>query len=441
MATKTRRSAAPVTTLRPAMLSALDLARRIEAGKLTAAAVIDQCAAAIDAREAEIGAFVALDLEGARRTAKTSAAALAKLPLRGLPVGIKDIFDTVDFPTEYGSALYAGHRPRWDASAVALTRRAGGLILGKTVTTEFAHQQPGKTRNPHNPAHTPGGSSSGSAAAIAAGMLPLSLGTQTGGSVVRPAAYCGVAGYKPSFRLIPTVGMKCFSWTLDTVGVFAASVADAAFGAAAITGRDLRVDGAAPKAPRIALLRSRISGEASPDMQAAIAAAAHAAGGAGARVEEITLPAILEDAWEAHPALQDYEACRSFAFEYDHHRDRIGPKLRELLDRGASVTSEAYDLARRTTKQARHALAEIFANVDVILAPSAPGAAPHSLESTGSPIFNRLWTLMGTPCVNVPGFTDPAGLPLGVQIVGRFGRDRATLEAALFVEAAIARGR
>lgn len=421
------------------MLSALDLARRIEAGALKPAAVIELCAQAIAAREAEVGAFTVLDVDGARQAAEANAEAFAALPLRGLPVGIKDIFDTADFATEYGSSIYQGYRPRADASVVALVRRAGGLIPGKTVTTEFAHQQPGKTRNPHNPAHTPGGSSSGSAAAVGAGMLPVALGTQTGGSVVRPAAYCGVAGFKPSYRLFPTVGMKCFSWTLDTVGVFAAGVADVAFAAGAISSRDLRVDHAAPASPRIALLRSSISAEASADMQAAVEQTARAAAAAGARVEEVTLPPALEAAWQAHPTIQDYEAWRSFAWEHDHHRDALSARLRELLDRGATITAETYDAARRTTKQARAALAEIFARVDAILAPSAPGAAPVTLDSTGSPNFNRLWTLMGTPAVNVPGLADAAGLPLGVQIVGRFGRDRATLEAALFVETAIAR--
>jgi len=421
------------------MLSALDLARRIEAGALTPAAVIDLCAKAIAAREAEVGAFTALDVDSTRRAAETNADALAALPLRGLPVGIKDIFDTADFPTEYGSAIYQGYRPRADASVVALVRRAGGLIPGKTVTTEFAHQQPGKTCNPHNPAHTPGGSSSGSAAAVGAGMLPVALGTQTGGSVVRPAAYCGVAGFKPSYRLFPTVGMKCFSWTLDTVGVFAAGVADVAFAAGAISGRDLRVDGAQPATPRIALLRSSISAEASADMQAAVDTAARAAAAAGAEVEAMTLPPSLEAAWQAHPTIQDYEAWRAFAWEHDHQRDGLSAKLRDLLARGATITPGAYDAARRTTKQARGALAEIFARVDAILSPSAPGAAPVTLDSTGSPNFNRLWTLMGTPAVNVPGLADASGLPLGVQIVGRFGRDRATLEAALFVETALAR--
>src|SRR5580700_10093552 len=235
----------------PAMLSALDLARRIEAGELTPRAVVDMCADAIAARDGDVGAFVALDLDAARRAADD--ARLVASPLRGLPVAFKDIFDTADLPTQYGSRIYAGYRPRADAAAVSLVRRAGGIILGKTVTTEFASLQPAATRNPRNLAHTPGGSSSGSAAAVAAGMLPVACGSQTGGSVIRPAAFCGVAGFKPSFKILPTVGMKCHSWHLDTAGLFAAGIADVAFAAAAISGRELRIDPSEPVPPRIAL--------------------------------------------------------------------------------------------------------------------------------------------------------------------------------------------
>jgi Asp-tRNA(Asn)/Glu-tRNA(Gln) amidotransferase A subunit family amidase len=416
-------------------LHALALARRIEAGELTTAAVLDMCEQAIAKREAEIGAFAALDLARAKKLAASSPAG----PLRGLPVGVKDIVETVDFPTEYGSSIYAGHRPRTDAAVVSLIRRAGGLLLGKTVTTEFAHLHPGKTKNPRNPQHTPGGSSSGSAAAVAAGMVPIAIGSQTGGSVIRPAAFCGVAGFKPSYQLLPTVGMKCFSWQLDTVGLFAASVSDVAFAAAAIADRDLRVDRATPAAPRIAVLRMHIWSEASEAMHAALEAAARAASAAGARVEDMSLPPALEDAWEAHPTIQNYEAYRALAFEYDHHRDRIAPILRKLLDDAAEITAERYDEARRVARRARQLLSDLLEDVDVILTPSAPGAAPRGLQSTGNPIFNRLWTLMGTPCVNVPGLADDAGLPLGVQVVARFGRDKRALEAALFLEQAIAR--
>ena len=416
------------------MLSALDLARRIEAGELTPRAVVALCAQAIAAREKEIGAFAALDLDAARRAAEEPR--LASMPLRGLPVAFKDIFDTADFPTQYGSPIYTGYRPRADATAVALTRRAGGNIIGKTVTTEFASLVPSSTRNPRNAAHTPGGSSSGSAAAVAAAMVPIAFGTQTAGSVIRPAAFCGVTGFKPSYRLIPMVGVKDVAWHLDTAGLFGAGVADVAFAAAAILDRDLRVDGVSPSAPRIALVRTHLWGQASAAMQNAVESAARIAHAAGARVSDVSLPALLEDAYAAQFIIQDYETFRACAFEYDRHRDRIGKQLREQLDRAAAISADAYDAARRSSSRARKALADTMAEHDVILTPSAPGAAPRGLGGTGDPMFNRLWTLMGAPCINLPGFYE-GDLPLGIQIVGRFGRDRAALEAALFVERAI----
>jgi Asp-tRNA(Asn)/Glu-tRNA(Gln) amidotransferase A subunit family amidase len=418
------------------MLSALDLVRRIEAGELTPRAVVELCAEAIAARENEVGAFVAFDLDAARRAA--GEAHLAATPLRGLPLAFKDIYDSADFPTQYGSPIYAGYRPRADATAVALARRAGGIVIGKTVTTEFASLVPSPTRNPHNSAHTPGGSSSGSAAAVAAAMVPIAFGTQTAGSVIRPAAFCGVAGFKPSYRLIPLVGVKAVSWHLDTGGLFGAGVADVAFAAAAIFERDLRVDRAAPSAPRMALVRSHPWPQASAAMSEAVETAARAAAAAGAKVTEVTLPPLLKDAWAAQFTIQDYETFRTLAFEYDRHRDAIGKQLREQLDRAAAITADEYDAARRIASRARQVLADTMADHDVILTPSAPGAAPHGLGATGDPAFNRLWTLMGPPCVNVPGLYENE-LPLGVQIVGRFGRDRAALEAALFLERAIAR--
>src|ERR1700726_910428 len=405
----------------PGMLSALHLARRIEAGELTPRAVVDMCAEAIAARDKEVGAFVVLDLVAARQAAENPK--LPSTPLRGLSVGFKDIFDTADFPTQYGSQIYAGFQPRADAAAVALTRRAGGIVIGKTVTTEFATMVPAVTRNPHNLAHTPGGSSSGSCAAIAAGMLPIAFGSQTAGSVIRPAAFCGIAGFKPSYRLIPTAGVKDVAWHLDTAGVFGSGVADVAFVTAAVTGRDLRVDRATPAPPRIALARTHLWPQASAAMQQAVESAARSAAAAGAKVVDLTLPPILEEAYAAQIVIQEYETLLARTFEYDRHRDRLGKQFRE---------------ARRTAKRARQVLADTMAEHDVILTPSAPGAAPHGLSSTGNPMFNRLWTLMGTPCVHVPGLYE-GDLPLGIQIVGRFGRDRAALEAALFLERAIAK--
>ncbi len=421
---------------RTAMLSALDLVRRIEVGELTPRAVVEMCAAAIAEREPEVGAFVALDLDAARRAAEDPR--LSATPLRGLPVAFKDIFDTADFPTQYGSPIYAGYRPRADASAVAMTRRAGGIVLGKTVTTEFASLVPSVTRNPQHAAHTPGGSSAGSAAAVGAGMVPIAFGTQTAGSVIRPAAFCGVAAFKPSYRLIPLVGVKEVSWHLDTAGLFGAGVADVAFVAAAVLDRDLRVDRAQPSAPRIALARTHLWPRATPAMQNAVETAARIAAAAGAKVAEATLPPLLEQAYAAQHTIQDYETIRALAFEYERHRDQIDKSLRDQLDAAAAISAYDYDAARRIASRARQVLADTMADHDVILTPSAPGAAPHGLGATGNPMFNRLWTLMGAPCINVTGLSEN-GLPLGVQIVGRFGRDHAALEAALFVERAIKR--
>jgi Asp-tRNA(Asn)/Glu-tRNA(Gln) amidotransferase A subunit family amidase len=419
------------------MLSALGLARAIEGGELTPAHAVELCADAITKRESEVGAFVTLDIETARKTALTPG--LKDRPLRGLPVALKDIFDTADMPTEYGSPIYTGHRPKVDASLVALIRRNGGTLLGKTVTTEFAHLDPGKTRNPKNLAHTPGGSSSGSAAGIAAGFFPIATGSQTGGSVIRPASFCGVAGFKPSYRLLPSVGMKCVSWHLDTAGLFAASVADVAFAAAAISDRDLRVDGRKPSSPRIGVLRDQPWAPASDDMKAAIDNIARAASAANARVRDIKLPPVLASAFRAHATIQAYEAARSLASEHERFRDKLAKGVLELVESGFAIGADAYDDARRTASQARRALSDLMTEVDVILSPSAPGAPPKGLGSTGSSTFNRLWTLMGTPCVNVPGLADPNDLPLGIQVIGRFGNDRATLEAALFVESLVPR--
>ena len=419
------------------MLSVLDLAARLEGGKLMPRVVVELCAEVIAAHEKDVRAFATLDLAGARRAADD--ARLSSLPLRGLPVGFKDIFDSADLPTQYGSPVYANHRPTADATAVVMTRQAGGIVLGKTVTTQFASLVPSATRNPRNLAHTPGGSSAGSAAAVAAGMVPLAFGTQTAGSVIRPAAFCGVAAFKPSFRLIPMVGVKDVAWHLDTAGLFGAGVADVAFAAAVILQRELRVDSTAPAAPRIAVARTHLWPKASPAMQQAVDSAARIAAAAGAKVADLQLPPIVEDAYEAQFTIQDYENIRALAFEYDRHRDRIDSLLRTQLDRAAAISADEYDAARRLASRARQLLADAMADHDVILTPSAPGAAPHGFATTGDPMFNRLWTLMGAPCVNVAGLNDGDGLPLGIQIVGRFGRDHAALEAALFVERAIAK--
>ena len=412
------------------MLSILDLLRRMDEGALTPAASLRDAHEAIIARDTEIGAFVHLD---------GGAQAQADGPLRGIAVGVKDIVDTADMPTEMGSPIYAGWRPKADAPVVAALRKAGATPIGKTATTPFAFLDPAPTRNPRNPAHTPGGSSAGSAASVAAGFVPLSIGTQTGGSVIRPASYCGVAAIKPSFRLIPTVGVKSFSWALDTVGLFAATVADVAYALAAVTERpDLRIDRRTSDVPRIGVVAQDFAGDPEPDSAAALETAARLAERARAKVRRLPLPAIFGAAWNAHPNIQDYEGRHSLAWEYARHRDALPPLLGRLLDNAQAIDPATYDEARRVAHRARGALDEVFTEIDVLRTFSAPGAAPETLASTGSARFNRLWTLMGNPCVTVPGLTGGSGLPVGVQVIAPFGRDGDALLAARFVEKALA---
>jgi Asp-tRNA(Asn)/Glu-tRNA(Gln) amidotransferase A subunit family amidase len=412
------------------MISLAELQRRIESGDLSAATAISQSCEAIDAQDKTIGAFVC--------RAKTVHAAGAG-PLRGIAIGIKDIIDTSDLPTEMGSPIYKDWQPRADAPVVAMLKQAGATIIGKTATTAFAANDPTATLNPHNHGHTPGGSSSGSAAAVGAGMIPLALGTQTGGSVIRPASFCGVAAIKPTYRLLPTVGVKCFSWTLDTVGLFAAGVRDLAHGLSAMTGRPELLPAAAIKTPRIGVVTQDFAGAPEAAGGEALRIAALAAERAGASVRAIGLPEIVAEAWRIHPTVQDFEAHQAFAWEYGANYDAMPPLLRGRLDETKGITPAEYDEARRIAERARAALAGIFEDTDVLLTFSAPGAAPRGLASTGEPRFNRLWTLMGVPCVNIPAYVADGGLPVGVQVIARFGDDAGALAAARFVEEALAR--
>jgi Asp-tRNA(Asn)/Glu-tRNA(Gln) amidotransferase A subunit family amidase len=354
-------------------------------------------------------------------------------------VAIKDIIDTSDLPTEMGSPIYKGWQPRADAPVVAMLRQAGATIVGKTTTTAFAALDPTATLNPRNPNHTPGGSSSGSAAAVAAGMIPLALGTQTGGSVIRPASFCGVAAIKPSFRLLPTVGVKCYSWTLDTVGLFAAGVKDLAHGLSAMTNRPELLPGAAMQTPRIGVVTQDFAGAPEAAGGEALRIAVKAAERAGASVRALALPDIVAQAWRIQPTVQEFEAHQALAWEYLTHYDAMPPLLRAKLDETAGIVPAAYDEARGIARRARGALADIFKDIDVLLTFSAPGAPPKGLASTGDPRFNRLWTLMGVPCVSIPAYVADGGLPVGVQVIARFGNDAGALEAARFVEEALAR--
>lgn len=415
------------------MLSALELAKALDAGTLRLDDVYRQIAERIDTREPEIRAFVSYDIERAHQDAHA-----ANGPLMGLPLAVKDNIDTGDRPSAYGSPIHDGHQPAVDAAIVALARRSGGAIIGKTVTTEFAFFQPGPTRNPVNPGHTPGGSSSGSAAGIAAGFFPLALGTQTGGSVVRPASFCGIAGFKPTYGYLPTIGVKIFSWSLDTLGLFGKGIADVAFGAGILAGRDWRVDTMVPTPPRIGLIEPQPWAQADDDMLAALDIARAVAERAGAPLQRVSLPPVFREAFAAHKVIQDYEATRALAAEFDTAGGMLSPVLRETLLEGAAISADAYDAAQEIAAQARRAHADLLSQVDVLMMPSAPGAAPAGLASTGSSVFNRVWTLMGAPAVNVPGLRNAADLPLGIQIVGAPGRDRAALQAALWLEQAFA---
>ncbi len=409
------------------MISILDLRARIGAGSLTPRGAIDLCREAIAARDPAIGAFVALDPDPAIPD---------EGPLAGIAVGLKDIIDTAGLPTQMGSAIYEGWRPRADAAVASRLKALGAVTLAKTTTTAFASLDPTETCNPHDPGHTPGGSSAGSAAAVGGGMLPLAFGTQTGGSVIRPASFCGCAAIKPSFRLIPTVGVKTYSWALDTVGLFAAGVGDLAYALAAVTGRE-GIETAAASAPRIALVRQDFAQAPEPAAEAALLRAAEAAGRAGARLVDIALPPELASAWARHPEIQDFEARQALGWEFTEHGEALPPRIREHLEAGGRITAADYDDARRHAHRARRVLKALFEEVDVLLTYSAPGPAPATLASTGDARFNRLWTLMGVPCVNVP--VPGEGLPVGVQVVGRFGGDGRTLAVAKLIEDALRR--
>jgi Asp-tRNA(Asn)/Glu-tRNA(Gln) amidotransferase A subunit family amidase len=413
------------------MISLVELRRRIDSGELSVDAAIAQSVEATDARDKTIGAFVCR--AETVRPASTG-------PLRGIAVGIKDIIDTADFPTEMGASIYKGWQPRADAPVVMMLKQAGATIAGKTTTTAFASRDPTATLNPRNPDHTPGGSSSGSAAAVAAGMIPLALGTQTGGSVIRPASFCGVAAIKPSFPLLPTVGVKCYSWTLDTVGLFAAGVEDLAHGLAAMTNRPELLPRAAVERPRIGVVTQDFAGAPEAASAEALRIAGVAAERAGASVHALALPEILAEAWRIHPIVQEFEAHQALAWEYRTHHDALPPLLRAKLDETVGLLPAAYDEARGIARRARSALAGIFDDVDILLTFSAPGAAPKGLDWTGDPGFNRLWTLMGVPCVNIPAFVADGGLPVGVQAIAGFGDDAGALAGARFVEEALARG-
>lgn len=413
----------------PADLPAAEAARRIAAGQLSPAELVEACLDRIAGRESIIRAFAHLDPALPRAATKQPLFG----PLSGLPVGVKDVLDTADQPSGYGSPIWQGHRPRADASAVAATRAAGGIVLGKTVTTEFATRHPGPTSNPHDPRRTPGGSSQGSAAGVAAGFFPLAFGTQTAGSVLRPAAYCGITGFKPSFGLLHRAGMKVMSESLDTIGLFGRRVADCALFFHALTRLDPAPRPAAP--PRIAFCPGPAQHLLSSDAAARLEEVAAACAKAGASVTPLVLPKVLVAANAAHPVVMNCETLQALAWERAHHRAAISSVLNERMDWAESLPPQDLIAARAHFAAGRAAFLEIMEDYDLLLTAAAPSEAPFGLEATGDPACNALWTALHGPCISVPAGTGAAGMPLGVQLVAPFGKDAPLLAWAEWVEA------
>jgi Asp-tRNA(Asn)/Glu-tRNA(Gln) amidotransferase A subunit family amidase len=412
--------------------SALDLLRRFEGNAEGRRRYLHQRFERIREIDAQLEAMIALaDSDAAMKALDNFPG-----PLGGLPVVVKDIFDTHDLVTAYGSPIYAGHRPASDATIVTLLRRQGAVSIGKSVSCEFAYMSPSPTRNPCALSCTPGGSSSGSAAAVAAGYAPFAIGSQTGGSTIRPASFCGVTGYKPTFGLLPTTGMKCFSGSLDTVGLFTSGVHDVAYLAQALSGRRLAVSHL-PSKPTFGVPESYPWTPASANAAAALDRAVHALEVAGATVTSVKFPPWMTALIDAHASIQSYEAFQALGFEYDHYRELLTPILRDYLSSAADVTNDAYVDARTEAGSAKAALLPWFEGIDALLTPSAPDEAPDGLTSTGDPAFNRNWTLLGAPCVSVPGLRGDRGGPIGIQVIGRRDDDATTLALAAFVESAL----
>jgi len=418
----------------PNELDAVDALAAIAAGRLSAEALTRACLDRIAERDGVVHAFVHLDPERALAEARACDRARPRGPLHGLPFGVKDIIDTHDMPTSYGSPIHAGHRPSADAACVALAREAGAVMLGKTVTTEFALRHPGPTANPRNPAHTPGGSSSGSAAAVADFMVPVAFGTQTGGSIIRPASYCGVIGYKPSHNTINPTGVKPLAGSFDTVGVFARSIDDCALVVDALAGAErsaARVEAVRPT--RVALWRTPAWRHAEGATVRAVETAAQRLAANGIVVEELVLEDDFDVFLDAQSDVLRFEAARVFAFERTRRADLLSPSSRAELAAGAALSRRRYLEALASIVRCRALYAAAIAPFDFLLSASAPGEAPAGLDDTGEAMFNRWGSGLLVPCLNLPGFTGPKGLPVGIQLMGAIGDDRRLLSCAKWV--------
>lgn len=423
----------------PSELEALDVsdgAEAISAGSLRASDLVEISLAAIAAREPVVRAWEHVDAAGARALACTQDEGPVTAPLHGIPIGIKDVIDTADMPTAYGSNAYAGFRPAADASCVSILRAAGAVIIGKTMSTEFASVAPNRTTNPHNAEHTPGGSSSGSAAAVAAGMVKAALGTQTAGSVIRPAAYCGVVGYKPSFGLIDRTGVKTLAQSFDTIGTFTTSVRDAALLTSVLAGRsDLRqLD--PDHVPRIGIYQPPWAIHALPAQQSALAHVNAVLSRHGFDVAEVRPIEGFDGLLAAQQDVMDWDMVHALHYELHVLAGKIDPITRDALKgRRERMSARACDAAQVHLVKTRDALHAAMERFDILLVPPTHGEAPKGLSSTGSSDFNRGWTALGVPCLNIPVGKGPAGLPLGVQLIGKLHDDAAVLNAGSRVEA------
>lgn len=387
---------------------------------MKAAKALDHALRVIEERDAAIGAWEHLDPDRARREA---AAIDSRRPgaLSGIVLGVKDNFDTHDQPTAYGSKIYEGHQPRSDASAVALLRRSGALCLGKTVTTEFAYFHPGKTRNPFSESHTPGGSSMGSAAGVASGMVDVALGTQTAGSVIRPASFCGVYGFKPTFGSVSIAGVKLLAPSLDTVGWFTRDPLLLDKVRVCLTGRKAAEPLQRP--PTIGIYRSGYWSECTQDSQRALEEVRELMTNGGAKVFDVKPHKSADDLADEAPIVMAFEAARSMAWEFDNHRSQLSDELSKILEWGASIDPPIYDGVLQRKSDLRLRIDELFGEADVLLTPAALGEATAGLTSTGDPKLARLWTLLGLPALAIPATLGSSGLPVGAQLVARAGWD------------------
>jgi amidase len=415
-------------------LPASEIARATLAGEIKCEEIARDCLARIEAREGEVNAWATVDRELALAQARKLDGGLARGPLFGVPIGVKDIIDTADLPTEMGSPIYRGHRPATDAACVALARAAGAVILGKTVTCEFAGMTPGTTTNPHNAAHTPGGSSSGSGAAVADFMAPVAFGTQTGGSVLRPASYCGVFGFKPSFGAFNRRGVYPAAESLDTIGIMARSLEDIELVSAVLELLAPLPERPLSTPPRVGLCRTPLWVKAQPETVAAVESAAARLSKAGALVREVVLPspfAGLRDA--ARETINNYERAAAMAWEWNTHRDLISERLRKRIELGRAMPHADYVAALRLGEDCRRQLPDVFGDLDVLLAPCTNGEAPRGLGETGDPGFQAIWTILYTPALTLPTHRGPKGLPVGIQLVGRRHDDWRLLACARWV--------